>query len=54
MSVNLNLALYLVKYLRWRGSIAEKEAHFGIFALYREKTKDIVCSSDLISDGDYL
>jgi hypothetical protein len=34
IGLNLNLAVYLVKYLKRRGSFAEKEAHYGIYALY--------------------
>jgi len=54
MAINLNLALYLVKYLKWKGQVAEKEAHYGVFALYKEKLKDIVHSSDYVCEGDVL
>jgi hypothetical protein len=54
MQVSLNIAIYLAKYFKKKGSIAERLAYYGIYALYKEKLGSIVNSSKHISEGDVL
>lgn len=52
MSVGLNLAVYLVKYLKKRPSIAEKEAYYAMYALFKESLQAIVQTSSYVLEGD--
>ena len=42
IGINLNLIIYLIKYLKKRGTIAEKEIYYGMFALYKAKEKALI------------
>ena len=55
LSLTLNLAIMLVKYLKVKPTEAEKLAFYEIYALYKDKGhKGLVKDMQFISEGDIL
>ncbi len=56
MTIALNIAVYLVKYVKVKPSVAERLAFYDIYALYKPTYKSVVKESnhEIIQEGDVL
>jgi hypothetical protein len=56
LTLGLNLALFLVKYLKYKPNVAEKLVYYEMFALYKPNYKGTVKESnyEIIQEGDVL